>query len=65
MEHLNQEIIRENVDIAPELEEEMIGMAIREATLNVMDTVFNQPGSDFRSFFNRVRLNINEDGYIR
>lgn len=56
LNYLNQEIIRENVDIAPELEEEMIGMAIREATLNVMDTVFNQPGSDFRSFFNRVRL---------
>ena len=37
-------------------QENVIGMAIREATLNEMDTVFCLPGSTFREFASRIRM---------
>lgn len=42
-------------NISPELEEEMIGMAIRESALNQIDTVFRQDNYDIKSFASNIK----------
>lgn len=55
LNYLNNSLLKENISLDERLEEEMIGMAIRESTLNIMDLVFKQPGSDFKNYFNRIK----------
>ena len=56
LNYLQSKIMTESGDnITPELQEEMIGMAIRESTLNQIDTVFKQDNSDFKSFSSRIK----------
>ena len=43
MRFMNVKLIQENVDVNKEIEEKMIGYAIRESTLNTIDKVFNHP----------------------
>lgn len=54
--YLNSRLLKENVDVTPEMQENVIGMAIREATLNQLDIVFHQPNSDFRNFSSKMRF---------
>lgn len=56
LHYLQKHAIMESVEITPEKQEDMIGMAIREATLNEIDKVFKMPGSDLRSFSTKIRL---------
>lgn len=57
LNYLNQKLMTESIDegITPSIQEEILGYAIREATLNQMDLVFNQKGSDFKSFASAIR----------
>lgn len=54
--YLEHKLLVEKVDVTPEMTENIIGLAIRESTLNQMDVVFKQPYSDFRNFSSRIRL---------
>lgn len=56
MDYLNYKFMKENVEISSDMQEEMIGLAIRESTLNQLDTVFKQPDSELRLFASRIRL---------
>lgn len=56
LDYIERKLIMENVDINPEMQEEMIGMAIREATLNQIDTVFRRPEADFKVFSSRIHF---------
>ena len=54
MNYMQKKCIKENKKVDPEKEEEMIGLAIREATLFQFDRVFNQ--RSFNEFANAMRL---------
>lgn len=56
MEYLQRHLIKENVDTSS-MTEDLLGMAIRESTLNQFNVVFRQPGSSFRDFATRIRYN--------
>lgn len=56
MDYIQNKLMKENVDIDADAEEEIIGMAIRESTLNQLDVVFNQPGSNLKDFSSRIRF---------
>lgn len=55
MNYLQYKLIREGVDVSG-MTEELLGYAIREATINQFDMVFNQPGRSFKEFASRVRF---------
>lgn len=57
LEYLQKKMIVEGVEAGDELFDEMMGMAIRESTLNIIDSVFKQPNSDFKSFNTMIRRN--------
>lgn len=61
LNYLEKKLLKENVSVDEQTQEEMIGMAIREATLNQIDLVFRQPNSDFKSFSSRMNFGR---GYI-
>ena len=46
MNYINYKLMKENVNITPEMNEEIMGIAIREATLNELDRVFNMSLDD-------------------
>lgn len=54
--HLQSKVFTESGNINPETQEAIIGLAIREATLNQLDVVFNRPGSDDKSVISRIRF---------
>jgi len=55
--YIQKRLMQEHVEeLTESQQEDLIGMAIREATLNEMDTVFKLPGSTFREFASRIRL---------
>lgn len=55
--YIQKRLLQENVDqLSEAAQDDLIGMAIREATLNEMDTVFKIPGSSFREFATRIRM---------
>lgn len=56
MDFLQKRLMTEGVELSPELTEQMIGMAIRESTLNVIDQCFGQPESAYGNFATRIRL---------
>lgn len=56
MDYIEKKLITENVEINPELQEEIIGMAIRESTMNQIDLAFGLPNSSFKNFATRIRF---------
>lgn len=56
MNYFNKNLIKENYKITNEMQDQMIGFAIRESTLNIIDSIFKQPNSDFKSFAGRIRF---------
>lgn len=55
--YIQKRLIQENVEHLTEAaQDNVIGMAIREATLNEIDTVFALPGTTFREFATRIRM---------
>lgn len=62
VDYLQKHLWKESVSLTPELQEEMIGMAIREATLNQFDVVFNQPGASLKEY--RSKINYGKGAII-
>ena len=56
LDYLQKKLITEGVEIDADLQEEMIGMAIRESTLHQFDVVFNQPRSELKDFASRIKF---------
>lgn len=56
IDYINQQLLRESVELDPNMRDEMIGFAIRESTLNQLDIVFRQPYSELRQFSNKIRF---------
>lgn len=56
IDYINQKLWKESLQLGPDSQEEMIGLAIRESTLNQIDVVFAQPYSEFKEFASRVRF---------
>lgn len=55
--YIQKRLLQGNVEHLTEASQDnVIGMAIREATLNEMDTVFDLPGTTFREFASRIRM---------
>lgn len=54
--YLQNKLFKENVEVTPDMQEDLIGMAIRESALNQIDIVFGQPMSDFRDFSSKIRF---------
>ena len=67
LDYLQSRLIKEGVDAPEEIMDEMMGMAIRESTLNIIDQAFKQPYADMKSYISRIRFNegaiVNESGY--
>jgi hypothetical protein len=55
-DYLQKHMMKESVDCSS-MTEDMLGYAIRESTLNMIDQVFRQPYSDLKSFSSRIHLN--------
>jgi hypothetical protein len=68
IDHIAYQLMKENIDITEDLYDDMIGLAIREATLNLIDRTFKQPMSDIKTFSSKIMYNkgslINESGMI-
>lgn len=56
LNYLQGKLYKENVQVTPEMRDNMIGMAIREATLNEINACFRQPGTDYLPFATRIRM---------
>ena len=56
IDHVYNKLWKEDVDITPEIEDQIVGMSIRESTLNLLDLAFRQPESELRQFKSRVQL---------
>lgn len=56
IDFLQAKLLSEGVQIDANAQENMIGMAIREATLNEINACFRQPDTDLRPFTTRVRM---------
>ena len=54
VDYLQKKLWKSNIEFTEEQREEMIGMAIREATLRQLDVVFKQPGNTFREFVSTI-----------
>jgi hypothetical protein len=61
LNYLQAKLFKENVDTTEEMQDEMMGMAIREATLNQLDVCFAQPYCDYRNFKSRLHF---DKGYV-
>jgi len=57
MNYLNKHLMKENKTLTHKQQEEMIGLAIREATLHQFDVVFNQKAGEFKEFVSMIRYN--------
>ena len=53
-DYVVEKLLKENVEITSEMNEEIIGMAIRESTLNLLDLTFKQPMSDYTNFRSNI-----------
>jgi hypothetical protein len=56
MDYINQKLWKENVEMTESMQEEVIGLAIRESTLNQLDIVFAQPYSELKDFSSKMRF---------
>lgn len=56
MDYIHQKLWKENVEMSPVIQEQMIGLAIRESTLNQLDIVFAQPYAELAQFSSRMRF---------
>lgn len=59
--YVQQHLIKESVELDNDGQDMVIGMAIRESTLNEINRCFKQPDSNFRSYSSRVRIG---HGYV-
>ena len=55
LNYIQQKLMKEQTNITPEMQDELIAMAIRESTLNQLDIVFKQPAGQFREYASRIR----------
>lgn len=55
MDYIQKKFLNESEDIDSEMKETMLGMAIREATLNQFDLVFNRPEGQFKEYVNAIQ----------
>jgi hypothetical protein len=66
LNHITHQLMKENVEITSDIYDDIVGLAIREATLNIIDQTFKQPMSDFKTFSSKIMYNkgslINESG---
>lgn len=56
LNYIHQKLMKENTEISSKMQNDMIGMAIRESVMNVIDAVFKQPEGEFREFASRIRF---------
>ena len=54
--HINEKLWKENIELTPSHTEEILVLAIRESVLNMLDTTFKQPDSEFRPFSSKIRF---------
>lgn len=56
VDYLQKQLWNESQNMTPEIQEQMIGMAIREATLHQFDVCFRQPTGIFKEYASHIRL---------
>jgi len=56
IEHIHEKMWKDNIKLTPEQNEEIIGLAIRESTLNHIDLCFKQPDSELIPFRSKIRF---------
>ena len=55
-DYLNMKLWDESSNLSEKQKEAIIGLAIRESTFNILDTVFKQPDTDLRYYRTRIKL---------
>lgn len=55
LDYITKQLMTESVDVTPEVQDKMIGMAIRESVLNEMDNIFGITESN-NNFMTRIKL---------
>lgn len=55
VDYIHKKLWNKSID-ANEIQDDIIGYAIREATMNHMDNCFRQPEASFREYASRIRL---------
>ena len=56
MDYAERKFITEGVEINDSMRDDMIALAICEATLNQIDTVFKQPNCDMKNVMRSIRM---------
>ena len=56
LNYIQQKLMKENKEITPDMQNDIMAMAIREATLNQLDVVFKQPAGVFREYASRIHF---------
>jgi len=56
IDHIHETLWKEGENLTPQQEDQVIGLAIRESVLNMIDITFKQPDSEFRPFRSKIRF---------
>ena len=56
LDYINKSLIGKNIVMTESVNDDIIGMCIREATLNQLDVVFNQRDGAFNEYASRIRF---------
>lgn len=56
LDYLQKGLINENAVVPAEMNDELIGIAIRESTMLQIDSLFKQPYSDIKDFASRIKF---------
>lgn len=61
LNYIQSKVFTESGTLSEQAQDEMMGLAIREATLNQLDVAFGLPHSDYRNYASRIRFG---KGYV-
>ena len=70
LHYINKQFMKENVEITESIQDEMIGLAIRESVINMMDKTLKMENSAFNECVTRIRsgkgivVNDNSSSYL-
>lgn len=55
LDYINKQLMKNNIQLDESSKDDILALAIREATLNQLDVVFNQKAGQFNEFASRIR----------
>lgn len=55
LDYIQKQLVKNNIQLSESAKDDVLALAIREATLNQLDVVFNQKSGQFNEFASRIR----------